>query len=31
MAGFLLTAGFLGIDVLLHPKRAERPVYSYRL
>jgi cytochrome c oxidase cbb3-type subunit 1 len=29
--GFLLTAGFLGIMYYFIPKRAERPVYSYRL
>ncbi|MHA1553837.1 MAG: cytochrome-c oxidase, cbb3-type subunit I [Alphaproteobacteria bacterium] len=29
--GFFLTAGFLGIMYYFLPKRAERPVYSYRL
>jgi cytochrome c oxidase cbb3-type subunit 1 len=29
--GFFLTAGFLGIMYYFIPKRAERPVYSYRL
>lgn len=29
--GFLLTAGFLGVMYYFVPKRAERPVYSYRL
>lgn len=29
--GFFLTAGFLGIMYYFMPKRAERPVYSYRL
>ncbi|WP_424361592.1 cytochrome-c oxidase, cbb3-type subunit I [Methylocystis parvus] len=29
--GFLLTAGFLGIMYYFIPKRAERPIYSYRL
>jgi len=29
--GFLLTAGFLGIMYYFVPKRAGRPVYSYRL
>jgi cytochrome c oxidase cbb3-type subunit 1 len=29
--GFFLTAGFLGIVYYFIPKRAERPVYSYRL
>jgi cytochrome c oxidase cbb3-type subunit 1 len=29
--GFFLTAGFLGIMYYYIPKRAERPVYSYRL
>ncbi len=29
--GFLLTAGFLGIMYYFVPKRANRPVYSYRL
>ena len=29
--GFLLTAGFLGMMYYFIPKRAERPVYSYRL
>ena len=29
--GFYLTAGFLGIMYYFMPKRAERPVYSYRL
>ncbi|MEO1193552.1 MAG: cytochrome-c oxidase, cbb3-type subunit I [Pseudomonadota bacterium] len=29
--GFFLTAGFLGIMYYYVPKRAERPVYSYRL
>ncbi|MDG1994952.1 MAG: cytochrome-c oxidase, cbb3-type subunit I [Emcibacteraceae bacterium] len=29
--GFFLTAGFLGIMYYFVPKRAERPVYSYRL
>ncbi|MEQ9812765.1 MAG: cytochrome-c oxidase, cbb3-type subunit I [Azospirillaceae bacterium] len=29
--GFFLTAGFLGIMYYIVPKRAERPVYSYRL
>lgn len=29
--GFLLTAGFLAIMYYFIPKRAERPVYSYRL
>lgn len=29
--GFFLTAGFLGMVYYFVPKRAERPVYSYRL
>lgn len=29
--GFFLTAGFLGMMYYFIPKRAERPVYSYRL
>ena len=29
--GFFLTAGFLGIVYYFVPKRAERPIYSYRL
>ncbi|GAA6155287.1 MAG: cytochrome-c oxidase, cbb3-type subunit I [Pseudomonadota bacterium] len=29
--GFFLTAGFLGLMYYFIPKRAERPVYSYRL
>ncbi len=29
--GFFLTAGFLGIMYYFVPKRADRPVYSYRL
>ncbi len=29
--GFFLTAGFIGILYYFIPKRAERPVYSYRL
>ena len=29
--GFFLTAGFIGIMYYFIPKRAERPVYSYRL
>ncbi len=29
--GFFLTSGFLGIMYYFVPKRAERPVYSYRL
>ncbi|MFT3728133.1 MAG: cytochrome-c oxidase, cbb3-type subunit I [Terricaulis sp.] len=29
--GFFLTAGFLGIVYYFIPKKAERPVYSYRL
>ncbi len=29
--GFFLTAGFLGIMYYFVPKRAERPVYSYKL
>jgi cytochrome c oxidase cbb3-type subunit 1 len=29
--GFFLTAGFLGIMYYYVPKRAERPIYSYRL
>lgn len=29
--GFFLTAGFLGIMYYFIPKRAEKPVYSYRL
>jgi len=29
--GFFLTAGFIGIMYYFVPKRAERPVYSYRL
>src|SRR5579871_5169979 len=29
--GFFLTAGFLGIMYYFIPKRAQRPVYSYRL
>ena len=29
--GFLLTAGFLGMMYYFIPKRAERPIYSYRL
>ena len=29
--GFFLTAGFLGIMYYFIPKRAERPIYSYRL
>ncbi|NOZ41662.1 MAG: cytochrome-c oxidase, cbb3-type subunit I [Alphaproteobacteria bacterium] len=29
--GFFLTAGFLGIMYYFVPKRAQRPVYSYRL
>ena len=29
--GFFLTAGFLGIMYYFMPKRAERPIYSYRL
>lgn len=29
--GFFLTAGFLGIMYYFLPKRAERPIYSYRL
>ena len=29
--GFLLTAGFLGMMYYFVPKRAERPVFSYRL
>ncbi len=29
--GFFLTAGFIGIMYYYVPKRAERPVYSYRL
>jgi cytochrome c oxidase cbb3-type subunit 1 len=29
--GFFLTAGFLGIMYYFIPKKAERPVYSYRL
>ena len=29
--GFLLTAGFLGMMYYFIPKRAQRPVYSYRL
>jgi len=29
--GFFLTAGFLGIMYYFIPKRADRPVYSYRL
>lgn len=29
--GFFLTAGFLGMVYYFIPKRAERPVYSYRL
>ena len=29
--GFFLTAGFLGIMYYYIPKRAERPIYSYRL
>ena len=29
--GFLLTAGFIGIMYYFIPKRANRPVYSYRL
>lgn len=31
MVGFLLTTGFLGIMYYFVPKRAQRPVYSYRL
>jgi len=31
MVGFFLTAGFLGIMYYFVPKRAERPIYSYRL
>lgn len=30
-AGFILTAGFLGIMYYFVPKQANRPVYSYRL
>jgi cytochrome c oxidase cbb3-type subunit 1 len=29
--GFFLTAGFLGVAYYFIPKRAQRPVYSYRL
>jgi len=29
--GFFLTAGFLAIMYYFIPKRAERPIYSYRL
>jgi len=29
--GFFLTAGFIGIMYYFVPKRAERPIYSYRL
>jgi cytochrome c oxidase cbb3-type subunit I len=29
--GFLLTAGFLGMMYYFIPKRAEKPIYSYRL
>ena len=29
--GFLLTAGFLGVMYYFVPKRANRPIYSYRL
>ena len=29
--GFFLTAGFIGIMYYFVPKRAQRPVYSYRL
>ncbi|MEZ5827654.1 MAG: cbb3-type cytochrome c oxidase subunit I [Hyphomicrobiales bacterium] len=29
--GFFLTAGFLGMMYYFVPKRAERPIYSYRL
>jgi cytochrome c oxidase cbb3-type subunit 1 len=29
--GFFLTAGFLGLMYYFVPKRAERPIYSYRL
>ena len=29
--GFLLTAGFLGMMYYFIPKRAQRPIYSYRL
>ncbi|HXQ46473.1 MAG TPA: cytochrome-c oxidase, cbb3-type subunit I [Caulobacteraceae bacterium] len=29
--GFFLTAGFLGMMYYFMPKRAERPIYSYRL
>jgi cytochrome c oxidase cbb3-type subunit 1 len=29
--GFFLTAGFLGVMYYFIPKRAERPIYSYRL
>jgi cytochrome c oxidase cbb3-type subunit 1 len=29
--GFFLTAGFLGLMYYFIPKRAERPIYSYRL
>lgn len=31
MVGFLLTTGFIGIMYYFIPKRANRPVYSYRL
>ncbi len=31
MVGFLLTTGFIGIMYYFIPKRADRPVYSYRL
>ena len=30
-SGFFLTAGFLGVIYYFVPKRAERPIYSYRL
>ena len=29
--GFLLTAGFIGVMYYFIPKRAQRPIYSYRL
>lgn len=31
MVGFFLTTGFIGIMYYFVPKRAERPIYSYRL
>lgn len=31
MVGFLLTTGFIGIMYYFVPKRANRPIYSYRL